>query len=125
MRWAVCFIRCGIRGAVMWFGRFPRAVARGTRFWKFYTKRSGAVAQLFPPSVFSAHRETSQIAPGTVYGSRTSDRTLESAEGQKHSARTGVRSGPNRAVTARSGTTGENLGRFFPTDRNQTVQRGV
>src|SRR6266568_8806929 len=105
-------------------GRFPRAAARATRFWKSYNKRSGAVAQRFPASSFSAHRETSQIAPGTVYGARTADRTLESAEGQKHSARTGVRSGSDRAVTARSGTAGKNLERFFPTDRNQTVQRG-
>ena len=109
-----------------WYsGRFPRAAARGTQFWKFYNKRSGVVVQRFPPSLFSAHRATSQIAPGTVHGSRTSDRTLESAGGQKHSARTGVRSGSNRAVTARSRTAGENLGRFLPTDRNQTVQSGV
>src|SRR5882724_5901405 len=106
-------------------GRFFRAAAKATRFWKFYNKRSGAGTQRFPPSSFCAHRATSQIAPGTVPGSRTSDRTLESAGRQKHSARTGVRSGLNRAVTARSATPGENLGRFLPTDRNQTVQRGV
>ena len=46
-------------------------------------------------------------------------------KGKSIVAGTGVRSGPNRAVTTRSGTAGENLGRFFPTDRNQTVQRGV
>src|SRR5205814_4927525 len=106
-------------------GRFPRSAARGTRLWKFYNKRPRVVVQRFSPSSFSAHRATSQIAPGIVHGSRTSDRTLESAEGQKHPARTGVRSRPDRAVTARSRTAGENLGRFLPTDRNQTVESGV
>src|SRR5262249_8082807 len=103
-------------------GRFPRAAARDTRFWKFYNERSGLVAQRFPAPLFSAHRATSQIAPGTVHGARTPDRTLESAEGQNYFARTGVRSGSNRAVTARSRTTGKNLGRFLSADRNQTVQ---
>src|SRR5579885_2868000 len=87
--------------------------------------RSRAAAQCLPTPAICADPAPQQIATGIIHGPGTSDRSLESAKGQNHSAGAAIRRRPDRAISSRGATTGKNLGRFFPAQQRETLPGGI
>jgi len=87
-----------------------------TRVWKFYTKAiwSGCAA-LFPVFVFCASVRDVTNAPRHCPRLVHFRQDFGNAEGQKHSTKTGVRSGPNRASLHEAERQEKSVDIFFPT----------